>query len=320
MPINKFRPGQVWCDTEGRPIQAHGGGVTFHEGIYYWYGENKTGCSARDRKLPWHAGVNCYSSRDLFNWKHEGVVLPARPDDPAHDLHPLNIMDRPHVIFNDRTGRFVMWMKIVRGGWGGAQSTGIAVADSPTGPFEYLRSFLPCGMASGDANFFMEPAPEKKYYWVFNRPHTSVVIADLTDDTLDVTGMYSLHFPHAGPPAAREAPVVVKRNERYYLISSGTTGYAPNPSEWAEADLIHGPWRVHGNPCVGPKAETSFDAQFASAFEVVGRPNCFIGIADRWTPDDIADSRYVWLPLLFEDGRLSIRWFDEWDLSVFDAP
>ena len=24
-------------------IQAHGGGVIYHEGVYYWYGENKAG-------------------------------------------------------------------------------------------------------------------------------------------------------------------------------------------------------------------------------------------------------------------------------------
>ena len=36
-----FQPGEVWRDTEGKPIQAHGGGIMYHEGTYYWYGENK---------------------------------------------------------------------------------------------------------------------------------------------------------------------------------------------------------------------------------------------------------------------------------------
>lgn len=38
---DSFRPGQVWLDTEGKPIQAHGGSVIYVDGIYYWYGENK---------------------------------------------------------------------------------------------------------------------------------------------------------------------------------------------------------------------------------------------------------------------------------------
>ena len=26
-------------------MQAHGGGVMYHDGIYYWYGENKAGAT-----------------------------------------------------------------------------------------------------------------------------------------------------------------------------------------------------------------------------------------------------------------------------------
>lgn len=36
-----IRPGQVWLDTEGKRIQAHGGSVIYVDGSYYFYGENK---------------------------------------------------------------------------------------------------------------------------------------------------------------------------------------------------------------------------------------------------------------------------------------
>ena len=36
-----FYPGQVWLDTEGKRIQAHGGSVIYIDDTYYWYGENK---------------------------------------------------------------------------------------------------------------------------------------------------------------------------------------------------------------------------------------------------------------------------------------
>lgn len=39
----EFRPGEVWLDSAGQAINAHGGGMLFHEGTYYWYGENKEG-------------------------------------------------------------------------------------------------------------------------------------------------------------------------------------------------------------------------------------------------------------------------------------
>ncbi len=39
VPLHRLSPWPVWCDTDGRPIQAHGGGVMYHRGGYYWYGE-----------------------------------------------------------------------------------------------------------------------------------------------------------------------------------------------------------------------------------------------------------------------------------------
>ncbi len=75
------------------------------------------------------------------------------------------------------------------------------------------------------------------------------VIPDLTDDYLDVTGNYSSHFPHVEPPLAREAPCFFKNDPYYYIISSGTTGYNPNPTEVASSSLMHGPYNVHGMFC-----------------------------------------------------------------------
>ena len=52
MKYNSIRPGQVWLDTNGNRIQAHGGSIIYVDGVYYWYGENKektrsgTGASA----------------------------------------------------------------------------------------------------------------------------------------------------------------------------------------------------------------------------------------------------------------------------------
>ena len=36
-----IRPGEVWLDTNGNRIHAHGGSVIFIDGTYYFYGENK---------------------------------------------------------------------------------------------------------------------------------------------------------------------------------------------------------------------------------------------------------------------------------------
>lgn len=35
-------------------------------------------------------------------------------------------------------------------------------------------------------------------------------------------------------------------------------------------------------------------------------------MGDRWRMSDLADSRYVWLPAEFSDGKLKIRWEGSW--------
>ena len=127
-------------DTEGVHINAHGGGVLFHEGTYYWYGEYR---NSKKAGHPGTLGVGCYSSTDLYNWKHEGVVMPV-VDDPASDIAAGSVIERPKVIFNPKTGKFVLWFHLELKGRGyAAARTASAVADSPTGPFKFIRSLRP---------------------------------------------------------------------------------------------------------------------------------------------------------------------------------
>ena len=86
MKYSSIFPGELWLDTEGKPIQAHGGSLFYWEGMFYWYGEDKS------RSLPgsgiWHWGVRCYSSQDLYNWKDEGTILLPLPEDSSSPLYP----------------------------------------------------------------------------------------------------------------------------------------------------------------------------------------------------------------------------------------
>ena len=141
MTDNKtFRPGELWPDNNGVHINAHGGGVLFHEGVYYWFGEHKIAGEAGNAA---HVGVHVYSSRDLFNWCDEGIAL-AVSDDPKSPITRGCILERPKVIYNPRTKTFVMWFHLEPkdAGYAGALS-GVAVADNITGPFQLISAFRP---------------------------------------------------------------------------------------------------------------------------------------------------------------------------------
>ena len=344
-------PGRLWLDTNEKPIQAHGGSVLYWQGMYYWYGENKektTGDGA-----VWHWGVRCYSSRDLYNWEDCGIIIPPEPDDPDSPLHPKAMMDRPHIIYNAETKKFVCWIKVM--GLDGKQRSTVLTADDLLGPYTKVRVGLrPLGMSAGD--FDLAVAPDGKAYYYFERVHSETICADLTDDYTNVTGYYSTHFPHIAPPYVREATAHFLRGGKHYLITSGTTGYLPNPSEAAVADTWHGPFRVLGNPHPGDESHTSFHSQISSVFKVEGKKDLFIAVADRWIPghmewqyeqykrwfesrfcpgrqgeldfdpgkfipDDKLDTscaRYVWLPLRFDGEMVYLDWRDSWTLDEFE--
>jgi hypothetical protein len=132
---SNFRPGELWPDTDGVHINAHGGGVLVYNGTYYWFGES------RDRGTK---AVSCYSSKDLYNWKNEGIALAMTAGGPATEISRGNVIERPKVLHNPRTGKFVMWFHTeLRGQDYNAARTSVAVSDHITGPYALVRSYRP---------------------------------------------------------------------------------------------------------------------------------------------------------------------------------
>lgn len=348
MSENRIRPGQPWLDTAGNRIQAHGGSILYIDGAFTWYGENK------EKTVPgsgnWHWGVRAYTSTDLVNWDDRGLIIPPVLDDPDSPLHPAQKMDRPHIIFNERTGKYVCWIKVM--GEGDEQRSTILTSDSLLGPYEIVGTGLqPLGMNAGDFDLAVDPATGTAYYY-FEKVHTELICAELTDDYTDVSGEYTSHFPQPGPPFTREAPAHFERDGLHYVITSGTTGYFPNFSEIAVGPDFHGPFTVLGDPHPDDPTRTSFHSQISSVFKHPHKQDLYIALADRWLPqlpDDMpsaydsvaarlrgevppmpadpaamaavmaagsgentAIADYVWLPIRFEGDVPVIAWLDEW--------
>jgi len=137
-----IEPGELWPDNNGVHVNAHGGGMLFQDGTYYWYGEHKTEGKIGNTA---QVGVRCYSSSDLYNWKDEGVVLKVEEADTLSDIARGCIIERPKVIYNSNTKKYVMWFHLElrnRVGYNSARS-GVAVSDQATGPYTYLKSVRP---------------------------------------------------------------------------------------------------------------------------------------------------------------------------------
>ena len=136
-----FHPAQPWPDNNGIHINAHGGGILYHEGKYYWYGEHKIEGEIGNTA---QVGVHVYSSNDLYNWFDDGIALKVIDIDSTSDIAKGCVLERPKVIYNKSTQKFVMWfhLELLNQGYNTARS-GIAIADNPTGPFSFIQSIRP---------------------------------------------------------------------------------------------------------------------------------------------------------------------------------
>jgi beta-xylosidase len=312
-----FNPSKKWLDTDGNPIKAHGGGVIFHEDTYYLYGEIKKGETWLVPDQEWECyrvpagGISCYSSKDLMNWKYESVALSTTVGDPSSDIDTSKVVERPKVLFNKKSGKFVMWMHIDERTYSYAHA-GVAVSDSPVGPYLYLGSMKPNGNDSRDMTLFQDD-DGKAYHIYSSEKNMTMRVCQLSDDYLTHTKneRRMLIDRH------REAPSMFKNNGKYYLITSGCTGWSPNSPLLSVSNHPLGTWQERGNPCIGEGAETTFMSQSTFVVPVPGKKNAYIFMADRWNKEDLEQSSYIWLPLQVKNGKPEITWHDQWNLNVF---
>ncbi len=328
----KFKPGECWFDTTGQPIQAHGGALLKHDGVWYWYGEDKT--AHINSEVTWMTGVSCYKSRDLLNWENTGLCLKADPD-PASPLHRSKVLERPKVLFNAATGKFVMWMHLDELDYHFSRA-GIAVADQPEGPFRLVRSIRSftydygwpendprhqreLGNAFLDFNLFLDDDGQAYVFFVSENLATiyvSKLSADFTDflrpERLGITWARIL------PNRLREAPAPFKYDGFYYLLTSGCDGWTPSRTLLARAPNLFGPWEIVSDPFVGPEAANSFRTQPTAVFAAPEAPaGSFVFMADRWNPAELRDSRYVWLPFVMRKKSTTLDLRHEWSFDIF---
>jgi len=351
-----FKPGEAWLDNHGLPINVHAGGVLFHAGVYYWFGQHMV--EGARGNAAW-VGVHVYSSRDLYNWKDEGIALTVK-DDPRSDVAAGCILERPKVIYNAKTRTFVMWFHLELKGQGYKSARcGVAVADRPSGPYRFVASFRPNagvwpdnveaqqkepadpalaerdfsggfqenfgrlnilgrdqagGQMARDMTLFVDD--DGRAYQVYaSEENGTLHLSLLTEDYLKPAG----RFVRLLAGRFREAPALFKHQNKYYLLTSGCTGWRPNAAGLAVADRLWGPWKEAGNPCRGTsdEVETTFGSQGTFILPVQGRAGAFIFMADKWHPENAIDGRYVWLPVQWDNGLPVLKWLPEWDLTFF---
>lgn len=323
-----FHPGQPWTDSRGVHINAHGFCVLDFEGRHYWYGANKIEGKTEDEKN--EAGVRCYVSDDLMNWRDQGLVLSVFEKGAHPDLVDAFILDRPKVIYKESTKTFILYFKLYppksKGGKSGKDHAWVGVATSarPVGPFEYKGYFLGNHDKFGTGDFAIFPDTDGSIYHIaVRKPDKALIYGRLSDDGLKPVGEYKVL---GGVTIGTEAPALFRRDGKVYLLGSDSSGWKPNAARMFVADQFTGPYEELPNPCRGVNPinqlgpDKTFGGQSTFVYPVAGRQDAWIAMFDINKPEDPISAGYIWLPVEFEGDQPVIRWRDKWNMSVFSKP
>ena len=326
--------GGAWIDTDGNRINCHGGNIIKVDSLYYWYGEHRPGFDSTYQK-----GVACYSSPDLATWTNEGIALELPADGDGLLVRGCTVERPKVVFCKATGKYVMWFHHELKGQGYAAAHAAVAVSDTPAGPFRFVRSSrvnpgvypanftdeqktkqwnpdamewwtdewkqavtdgmlvqrdLDGGQMSRDMTVFVD-TDGKAYHIYSSEENLTLHIAELSDDYMSHTGKYIRIYP----TGHNEAPVVFKRGDKYWMITSGCTGWDPNQARMFSADSLMGEWTEYPSPCIGDNWEKTFNGQGAFHINVDGEDYF---VADEWHPKQLADSRTKIMHVLFDNA------------------
>lgn len=273
------------------------------------------------------------------------------------------VFERPKMVYNPVSGRWVIWFHADGPQYGNEDTAtyskakaGVAISESsdPAGPYKYLGSFRMSpgtnssnpGMAR-DMNLYVDSGKDLNHdgvndaYLIYasnenrdltisllDRTYTKLVTpTDQQKEGLDVAAgdTYSIVASNS-----KESPAPFKWNGKYYIIYSGTTGWAPNENKYAvsKGDDILGPYEEVGTPFVkgdqdNQDPSNSFVTQSSSVIPYDPEHGVFLYWGDRWfNPDngkDISQSRYVMTPMQVVNGHVRVLPAADWKLEGMEG-
>ncbi|WP_215231951.1 family 43 glycosylhydrolase [Dyadobacter linearis] len=289
-------------DIAGDAIDAHDGEIAYFDGTYYLYGTSyDCGFAWQNKSAPF-CGFKVYASPDLVNWTDKGYLFDAKnPVWQSRCNGNTYGCFRPHVVFNKKTGLYVLWVNV----YDNVVGFRVFTSKNPAGPFTEVenpklavnQNAEAAGLNNGDHDTFVDDDGKGYVAYTDWRTKGTIVIEELTDDYLSGTGKHV----KAVTPGKTEAPGLMKRNGIYYLLySDPNCGYCSGTgTSYRTAKSPLGPWSegisISDKSCGG---QPSFVSTIQFDSETV-----YLYGSDLWNnaAKNEALANYFWAPLKFDE-------------------
>jgi hypothetical protein len=297
----------VRFDVEGNALDAHEGQLQRFGETYYLYG------TSYDCRFVWQergtpfCGFKVYSSPDLVHWTDRGFLFDARtPVWQARCDGATFGCYRPHVAYNPRRQRYVLWIN----GYDAGVGFHVFQSESPLGPFVEaatpklaVNDGLPPGVNNGDHDLFVDEDGQAYLAYTDWKRQGDIVVERLDEDYLSGTG----RFARLGVTGS-EGPALFRREGRYYLtLTDHTCANCTTGTGYMTAADPLGPWTGRDGAPINLSAD-SCGGPSAAVATLPGRDGpLFLLQSDLWQPGDRSQAlaNHYWGPLSFApDGAI----------------
>lgn len=254
-----------WRDTDGDYIYSQGGGIFKFNDTYYWYGVKYEEAEkyAANPTAPYNtdvfAGVTCYSSKDLVNWKYEGLVvepdavnnsdamgtekavwvgrlgvayIPDEEDSGTYALFvqhefadPGNVIDGADTV-NDNISKQVL----------------VLTSSSPAGKFEWhqrinMKGYTGGTSNTGDQTVFTDEDTGKSYLlYSYGVGRGKIFLSEIGTQEDGRIGLGKAHLIYSG--TGREGNCMFKYNNKYYVCASDLYGWNASHAYYLTLDSL----------------------------------------------------------------------------------
>ena len=290
--------GTPWFDQNRNIVSAHGANIVKEKDTFYLFGEAHTDASNA------FVGFNCYSSKDLYNWKFESIALPIQK---SGKLGPNRVGERPKVMKCPKTGEFIMYMHADTLTYKD-QFVGYAISKKIKGPYQFKGPLLFNGkpIKKWDMGTFQD-SDGSGYILVHGGE-----IYKLDDDYKSVAEKVNENIT-----SGFESPTMFKKDSLYYFIGSHLTSWEKNDNYYYTSNSLKGPWISQG--LIAPHGTLTWNSQCTFVLPIQGtKDTTYLFMGDRWSfPKQASAATYVWQPIVISGNLLSIpNYQDAWKIDV----
>lgn len=287
--------GILWITADGDTVQAHAPGFLKIKDTWYMVGE--------DRSREWRPDVNLYSSRDLQNWSFEKKIIANGVTSP--DLGSTRMIERAKLLYNKKTKRYVVWCHWESSNYGASEAACFS-SDRIDGTYRLEWSGRPLGIKSRDCNVFVD-TDGTAYFISTTEENQHLGLFRLSDDYLSIVEHTQLF-----PWQRREAPAIVKLDQKYFMFSSACTGWAPNQCKLSWSHDLKTGWSTLEN--IGD--DKAFRTQPAAILEIKGsKDTTYLYVGDRWKDPNLAQSKTIIFPVTFTNTSCKFQYIDRFEIN-----